>query len=221
MKFLESLDLKFINFYKAPIFMNHRVKHESEWKEYIPFGFFLLALLKPKKIVELGLGAGTSYFSFCQFVKEYKSGAKCYGIDNGSYYDKYVFDKMKEINSEYKQFSHINKESADNINDIDFLNIDIKKNYSDIKEIVESNIPRMSDSAIILINYINDFSDNCEVSRYWSEVSREYPSFSMNYANGLGVICVGKNINKNLKEFMESEDFSDYERLFKLIGMSL
>jgi len=225
MKFLDMLELKFINFYKAPIFMNNRVKYRSEWKEYIPFGFFLLALTKPKKIVELGIGAGTSYFSFCQFVKEYKLESKCYGIENWVNYDKIkeASDKIKELNSEYINFSTIiEKDFKDtDINNIDFLNIDLIKKYSDIKEIVTDFIPRMSDTGIILINYINDFSHNCEISRYWTEISLEYPSISMNFSKGLGVICVGKNINKNLNEFINSDDLNHYESIFRLIGMSL
>lgn len=54
----------------------------SFWIQHIPFGMFLIDLLRPKVVVELGASTGVSYCAFCQAVKELKIDAGCYAIDN-------------------------------------------------------------------------------------------------------------------------------------------
>ena len=53
----------------------------SAWIEHIPFAFWIVEVLKPKTVVELGVHNGVSYFSFCQAVKTLNADTACYGID--------------------------------------------------------------------------------------------------------------------------------------------
>src|SRR5437660_299962 len=54
----------------------------SFWIQHIPFGMFLIDLLRPKVVVELGVSTGVSYCAFCQAVKELRIDARCYAIDD-------------------------------------------------------------------------------------------------------------------------------------------
>ena len=54
----------------------------SFWVQHVPFGMFLIDLLRPKIVVELGAFNGLSHGAFCQAVKELKIDAKCYAIDS-------------------------------------------------------------------------------------------------------------------------------------------
>ena len=53
----------------------------GDWIGHIPFACALIETLKPKTIVELGTYSGSSFFAFCQAVKELGLDTKCYGID--------------------------------------------------------------------------------------------------------------------------------------------
>ena len=85
----------FINIENHPIIFEEpeSVKPESAWIEHIPFAFFLVDILKPEILVELGVHTGNSYNAFCQAVKTLQTKTSCYGIDtwqgeaHAGYYD--------------------------------------------------------------------------------------------------------------------------------------
>ena len=51
------------------------------WHRHLPFAYDLVAHLKPKQFVELGVHYGDSYFTFCQSVKDHGIECNCHGID--------------------------------------------------------------------------------------------------------------------------------------------
>ncbi|CCW06211.1 conserved domain protein [Bacillus sp. GeD10] len=79
----------------------------SEWSGHTNFAYDLVRFIKPEKIVELGTHFGTSFFSFCQSVKDGNLFTKCFAIDtwqsdlhSGFYNDdvllRVYIDKMKK-----------------------------------------------------------------------------------------------------------------------------
>ena len=70
--------------FEHPIIFEEPLKLDGNntWVQHIPFAFFLVSLLKPKRIVELGVHTGESFFAFCQAVKLLGLNSKCYGIDS-------------------------------------------------------------------------------------------------------------------------------------------
>jgi len=77
----------------------------SAWIEHIPFGFWIIEVLRPRVVVELGVHNGTSYFSFCQAVKTLGIDTACYGIDmwkgdeHAGFYGEEVFESVAKYNS--------------------------------------------------------------------------------------------------------------------------
>ena len=60
------------NLFDHPVCFNYpqRLSSVSAWQEHIPFAMFLVSVLRPGIIVELGTQYGDSYCAFCQAVKE-------------------------------------------------------------------------------------------------------------------------------------------------------
>src|SRR5262249_50019428 len=71
------------------------------WHQHIPFGMFLVDVLRPRLVVELGVHAGDSYCAFCQAVRALDLDTKCYGIDtwrgdpHSGHYGEEVFDDLR------------------------------------------------------------------------------------------------------------------------------
>src|SRR6478672_39786 len=82
------------------------------WTPHLAFACDLVAVLKPKLLVELGVDRGESYFAFCQSAVEHETGTQCFGIDtwqgdqHAGGYDETTFQQVSEHNeSNYAAFS--------------------------------------------------------------------------------------------------------------------
>ena len=56
----------------------------SAWSLHVPFGMYLVDILRPASIVELGTRKGVSYCAFCQAVKHLGIHANCVAVDSWS-----------------------------------------------------------------------------------------------------------------------------------------
>src|SRR5262249_5839112 len=54
----------------------------SAWIEHVPFGFWLVDVLRPRRIVELGTYNGVSYSAMCQAVKTLGLATSCFAVDS-------------------------------------------------------------------------------------------------------------------------------------------
>ena len=63
------------------LFWRPRMLEDAPWILHAPFAFWLVETCRPRRIVELGLGRGVSYFAFCQAVDKLALEARCVGID--------------------------------------------------------------------------------------------------------------------------------------------
>lgn len=231
MKFLDILNLPLALKYRFILFMQPRGSFQSSFNIFIPFLFFITTILKPKKIVQLGVAQKTCYFAFCQIIKQFQYDTTCYGIDNLSNYkkndQKTIHNKILELNKEYDSFSTFVKSTFDNsanidhLKDIDILNIAVLKGYEETSKIFDIYLPKMSNKGVILLHFINQKNNDNGVSKFWDNISKKYPNFKLSISEGLGVLMVGKNRNEELKSLSKSENFKDYEQLFKILGSIL
>src|SRR5947199_7028544 len=58
-----------------------RLVHPPCWIQHIPFAFWLIDVLRPKVLVELGTHTGNSYCAFAQAVQRTWSATQCFAVD--------------------------------------------------------------------------------------------------------------------------------------------
>jgi uncharacterized coiled-coil protein SlyX len=212
-----------------------RLVEPDAWVEHIPFAMFLIEIIKPMMLVELGVHTGNSYCAFCQAVQELKLNTKCYAVDtwegdeHAGKYGPEVFTKLKEHHDPlYDGFSNLLKMTFDNAlpyfqdKSIDLLHIDGLHTYEAVKHDYDNWLPKMTDKGVIILHDINVKEREFGVWKLWDEIKSQYPSFEFFHGHGLGILLVGKNSSQSLKEFIKQYEKSEEIRnLFYNLGSRL
>lgn len=195
----------------------------SAWIEHIPFAFWIIEVLKPKTVVELGVHKGTSYFAFCQAVNYSNINCACYGIDtwqgdeHAGFYEQEIFAKVASHNAEkYSGFSTLIRSTFDEANayfidgTIDLLHIDGLHTYEAVKHDFETWLPKLSPNAVVLFHDINVRERNFGVFKLWNELKQQYLNFQFDFGHGLGVITIGNAVQEELNILFDADKREAY-----------
>jgi GT2 family glycosyltransferase len=177
---------------------------DSGWLEHGPFALFLIEALRPDAFVELGTHNGFSYFCFCQSVKQFNIGTRCYAVDSwkgdklAGFYGEEVFNSVQLMNQKYSEFSQLLRMTFDDAlnyfpdGSIDLLHIDGSHSYEDVKHDFESWRQKLSGCAIVLFHDTNVREQDFGVWRLFEELKADHPTFEFKHGYGLGVLAVGE-----------------------------
>lgn len=188
----------------------------STWTGHTPFAMFLVDILRPQTLVELGAYYGTSYCAFCQAVKELDVETKCYAVDtwqgdsqSGFFGGEVLLDLKTYHDKLYGGFSRLIQSTFDDAlthfddNTIDLLHIDGFHTYDAVKSDFEKWLPKMSERGVILFHDVNVREKDFGVWHFWDEIKSQYPSFEFLHSYGLGLLAVGKNPPAQLTDFLK------------------
>lgn len=209
-------------------FFNRRFEYEDElqdffwaWAGHKLFGYDLIRNVKPQTIVELGTHRGTSFFSFCQAVKDARYNANLCAVDtwrgdeHAGFYDENVFKEVNEIKEKYygslkikllrKTFDEAAREFENN--SIDLLHIDGIHTYEAAKHDFETWLPKVKKEGIILLHDIFINRDDFGVYKFWEDLKRKYKTIEFHHSYGLGVL---------FQDSVRSQTFMDSEREWQI-----
>jgi hypothetical protein len=219
----------------APLFWRPaRVGLVSAWWEHVPFGQWLVAATKPRKIVELGTHNGVSYSAFCEAVVREHLDTQCSAVDtwegdeHAGHYDERVYSEFKVFHdAHFGSFSTMIRSTFDNAIkyfadcSIDLLHIDGLHSYTAVRHDFESWLPKLSDRAVVLFHDTNVRSSDFGVWKLWEELQERFPGFSFVHGNGLGVLAVGESVPDVVRELCSLSELTRVNAIrerFALIG---
>ncbi|OQP78682.1 hypothetical protein IA54_000735 [Xanthomonas phaseoli pv. syngonii LMG 9055] len=224
------------------MFMQPRNTPESAWLGHIPFAAWLVELVRPDILVELGTHRGASYLAFCQAVQACAAPTRCYAVDTwqgdehaGEYGDEVFLPLLDYHQRNYADFSRLMRmrfeEAVEYFDDrtVDILHIDGLHTYEAVKNDFETWQAKLSKRAVVLFHDINMRERGFGVWKYWDEMRTQYPSFAFTHTHGLGVLLVGPEQPQPLLDLCRLDAANGdavlgnrlFDQLGKLIGANI
>jgi len=210
-----------------------RIVEPTSWIGHIPFAYFLVENYKPRRIVELGVHTGNSFFAFCDAVKALSLHCICIGVDTfegdehaGFYGPKVLKDVSDHIDKTYPGMDVLlspctfdGAVGAFENGSIDILHIDGCHTYEQTKHNYETWLPKMSPDGIILFHDIFIEREGFGVKQLWNEIYKEndnfkYRTISFRHSCGLGVLF----LNQHMKPTEEKIDKGNVPLYFEQLG---
>jgi len=153
----------------APLFWPlTRTGVASAWFEHIPFAHWLVQVVSPRILVELGTHAGVSYSAFCESVLRSNLATQCFAVDtwkgdeHASFYGEEVFFDFERFHSaRYSSFSELLRSTFDEAlnyfadNSIDLLHVDGCHTYEAVRHDFESWSCKLSERSVVLFHDTN------------------------------------------------------------------
>jgi len=204
----------------------------SAWLQHAPFASWLMDVVRPRRVVELGTHYGFSFFTFAEAIRRLGLDAEIValdtwaGDDQAGFYGEDVFESVRTVaESEYGGFTRLLRgyfsESRPLFDDhtVDLLHIDGRHGYDDVKEDFHQWVDTVRAGGAILFHDIAERERGFGVWRLWNELSGTYPSFAFEHGHGLGVIGIGDGFAPELHRLFDAGDETrariraDYEAL--------
>ena len=189
----------------------------SAWREHAPFAFWLVSVLQPRTIVELGTHHGYSYFVFCQAVRALGLSTRCYAIDtwkgdeHAGFYSDEVYREVSTYNEDnYSSFSVLIRSTFSDAlplfadSSIDLLHVDGRHYYEDVRNDYESWRDKLTDRSVVLFHDTAVRERGFGVYKLWAELLGDRPGFEFVHCHGLGVLGYGANLPPAVASLLQS-----------------
>ena len=210
-----------------------RLSDVRNWHEHIPFAMYLVSVLRPRLVVELGTHRGDSYCAFCEAVAELRLPAACYAVDTwrgdahaGDYGPEVLAELRAYHDPLYGGFSELLQTTFDDARgrfedgSIDLLHIDGLHTYDAVRHDFDTWRSALSKHGIVLFHDSAVRVEGFGVWRLVDELRAEYPVFELVHGHGLAVVFVGADVPAELSGLatLDAERLAAVRALFEALG---
>ena len=174
------------------------------WSRLAPAIFALIALLRPRRFVELGSRYGLSFFATNQVMRTLDLAADSVAVDTwsgdpeaGHQGEKVFADFTHLLRTRYPERGfYIRGHFEDAVacfedGSIDLLHIDDLHTHDAIRVDFETWLPKMSDRGVVLLHNTTAYEADFGVWQLWRELSARHPAANVLHGHGLGIVYVG------------------------------
>lgn len=222
--------------FRASHLVPERLTSIESWHQHLPFGYALVALVRPRVLVELGTHMGDSYCTFCQSVLENEIASKCFAVDTwegdrhvGRLRDDVLENLREHHDARYAHFSQLLQMTFDEavplFNDgaVDILHIDGLHTEEAVRHDYYTWLPKMSSRGIMLFHDISVREKDFGVYKVWADLKNIYPNIEFEHGNGLGVLLTGSEQPRWLVRLSEAsiQRKRDVQKVFAALGERL
>lgn len=199
--------------YAAP---SSQLSDVVSWHAHVPFAYALVAIDRPRRVVELGVHKGDSFLTFCRALGDHGIDAEAIGVDTwqgdahaGAYQGDMVLADVERRLAPFaggrtrllrKTFDDALDDIADG--SVDLLHIDGLHTFEAVRHDFLSWKPKLSARGIVLFHDTEVRRDDFGVWRLWEEVQGSAPSYNFPYGNGLGVLLLGSDVSEETQMFL-------------------
>lgn len=176
----------------------------SAWHTHVPFAAWIVDVLRPRNIVELGTHYGCSCFAFAEAAKRLGLDATVSAVDTwegdeyAGRYGQEVFDYVQSVaRTDYPQSVRLMQgwftQSRDQFEDasVDLLHIDGSHAYEEVLADYSEWRSSVREGGVILFHDVAERDKGFGVWRLWEEIAEPGHSFAFDHGHGLGVLAVG------------------------------
>jgi hypothetical protein len=224
--------------FRRSMFWTPERQARSAWIEHVPFGFWLVDVLRPRRIVELGTNDGVSYSAMCQAIKTLGLATSCYAVDawkgdeHAGFYGEDVYDDFTAFHDQrYAAFSRLVRSNFDEAlgrienGSIDLLHINGLHTYDTVRHDYQSWLPKLSANAVVLFHNTNVREREFGVFQLWNEIVAGKPHFTFLRGHGLGVLGQGRDYSGALGILFSANDTGGFvsliREMFGTLGLSV
>jgi hypothetical protein len=223
--------------YRPIVFQEpNRTVHPPSWLEHIPFAFWIIDVLRPRVLVELGTHSGNSYSAFAQAIQTLALPTAAYAVDtwegdeHAGFYGANVFAEWSAYhNRHFGGFSRLMRSTFDEAceyfsdGSIDLLHIDGCHTYDAVAGDFKRWLPKVSDRGVILLHDVNVRERDFGTWRLWEELKAHAPAFEFLHGHGLGVVSTSADLPEPLhwmlsRTTQSAEEVGGIRQYFSRLG---
>lgn len=205
----------------------------APWAGHIPFAAWLMAVMRPDTLVELGVYSGISYLAFAQAAVAHEVPVRMWGVDtwqgdeHAGHYDgaRILHTLRDKHDAPYGGFSTLLQKTFDEAladiadGSVDVLHIDGLHTYDAVRHDFETWRVKLSARGVVLFHDIAVRAGDFGVWRYWEELAQQYPAFAFTHSNGLGVLLVGDDVPEVLRTLAQGGQYgAQVQAYFRILG---
>ena len=189
--------------YYEPVF-EHTADPAASWAGHRRFGYDLVRNLRPRRLVELGVCLGTSFFAFCQAVKDGGLDTELVAVDtwegdeHTGFYGPGYLEQFNEVwrarfpRLAVRQVKRPFDEARAEVKDasVDILHLDGCHTYEAARHDYETWTGSVREGGVILFHDIavRNRDRGFGVYRLWEELKAGFPTAEFAQSFGLGVL---------------------------------